>query len=176
MAGNSRRSRDAEKDLIDTLIDQWRRERPDLDAKALGVVGRILMIGRRLENRASATLKAFDLHYSDFDVLATLRRSGAPYELTPKELMQSVLITSGAMTALLDRLSSRNLITRGQSDHDGRVRTAILTDEGKALIDKAVGARFEEARDAIAGLSAERQRGLANDLREIAFWLDSNEK
>ncbi|MEO1487772.1 MAG: MarR family transcriptional regulator, partial [Bacteroidota bacterium] len=101
-----------EKDIIDTLISDWKTERPELDASAMSIVGRILSLGKILEKRASSALCDIGICYTDLDVLATLRRSGAPYALTPTELMQSVLITSGAMTALLDRLTKLELIYR----------------------------------------------------------------
>ena len=117
------------------------------------VVGRFIIIGRALEARTDAALKPFDLNYSDFDVLATLRRSGAPYELTPKQLMMSVVLTSGAMTALLNRLERRGLLERGNIANDGRVKTARLTVAGRELIDRAVDVRFADARSAIQLLS-----------------------
>ncbi|MEM6414240.1 MAG: MarR family transcriptional regulator [Pseudomonadota bacterium] len=162
------------KDLVDKLIDQWGEERPELDAKAMGVVGRILSLSHILEQRATACLKPYDLHYSDFDVLATLRRAGEPYSLTPKELMQSVLITSGAMTALLERLSKKELISRGVDKSDGRIRTAILTEKGKALVDEAVVKRFEEAKEAIGGLGDEEAQTLAKGLRHLNQTIDQS--
>ena len=79
-------------DIIDRLIIDWKKERPDLNTSAMGIVGRILKLGKILERRAGQALKESGLYYTDFDVLATLRRSGSPYQLTPKELMKSVII------------------------------------------------------------------------------------
>ncbi|MFP7722370.1 MarR family winged helix-turn-helix transcriptional regulator [Lysobacter sp. A3-1-A15] len=144
-------------DKVEDLLADWRRERPDLDVEAMAVVGRILSLGRRLEGRANVALKALGLHYTDLDVLATLRRGGKPYRLTPTELRASVLITSGAMTACLDRLEGNGLITRRDNPHDRRSTSAGLTAAGVRLIDKAIVARFEEATDAVTGLT-ERER------------------
>ena len=159
-------------DLVQSLIADWHRERPDLNPMPMAIVGRLLRLGSQLQNRVNARLKRHDLHYSDFDVLATLRRGGAPFEQTPKALMQSVLLTSGAMTALLDRLQGRGLISRGLSRCDGRVRTAKLTAAGKRLVDTAIADRFAEAGEVVNCLTPARQAQLAATLAEIEHWLD----
>jgi DNA-binding MarR family transcriptional regulator len=160
-----------EKDLVDRLISEWQRERPDLDPSPMSIVGRILSLGKTLERRANNALVGMDLIYTDLDVLATLRRSGKPYCLSPKELMKSVLITSGSMTALLNRLTRLNLITRTEDESDGRIKKASLTKKGIALIDKAIELRFNEASDAVKGLSAEDQKSLAALLRKLSIAL-----
>jgi DNA-binding MarR family transcriptional regulator len=146
-------------DRIDRLLSEWQLERPELDAAAMAVVGRLLSIGRKLEGRANAALKPLGLHYTDLDVLATLRRGGRPYRRTPTELRDSVLITSGAMTACLDRLERNGLIARVADPKDRRSSAAELTTAGRKLIDRAIAVRFEEAQQALTGLSdAERVR------------------
>ncbi len=156
-----------EKDIIDTLISDWETERPELDASAMGIVGRILSLGKNLEKSASASLCGIGICYSDLDVLATLRRSGAPYALTPTELMQSVLITSGAMTALLDRLTKLEFIYRVVDEKDKRVKRAILTSKGIDIIDKAIEIRFKEAQNAISPLSFLEQQHLSFLLKKL---------
>lgn len=154
-------------DKVEHLLADWRRERPDLDVEAMAVVGRILSLGRRLEARANGALRSLGLHYTDLDVLATLRRSGKPYRLTPTDLRESVLITSGAMTACLDRLEANGLITRRDNPDDRRSTSAGLTAAGIRLIDKAIVTRFEEAADAVAGLTARERRTLAGLLKKM---------
>ncbi|MEM1088623.1 MAG: MarR family transcriptional regulator, partial [Pseudomonadota bacterium] len=153
-------------DLIDRLVEDWRHERPDFDLSGMAVVGRIIHLASRLKVRAGGALKNYSLHYTEFDVLATLRRSGEPYQLTPTQLMESVLITSGAMTATLKRLEDRSLIERSDDPHDKRVRRVRLTKTGLALIDRAAPVRFEEASSAISGLNSE-QTTLLSDLLHI---------
>ena len=109
------------------MIADWRREDPSLRAGAMQVVGRILRLGRAYQDEVSALLRPHGLSYSDFDVIATLRRSGPPYALTPTQLQHSVLLTSGAMTACLKRLQQRGLIARAADDQDGRSFAAKLT-------------------------------------------------
>lgn len=136
------------------------------------IVGRLIMLGKALEKRANNELMPRGLIYTDLDVLATLRRSGEPYSLSPKELMASVLITSGSMTALLNRLTKMKLIKRSDDEHDRRIKRASLTKKGIALIDKAIEDRFEEAADAVKGLSAEEQKALTSLLRKFQKNLD----
>lgn len=155
------------KDIIDHLILEWKQERPDLDTSAMHIVGRVLKLGKILEKRANSSLNEYDIHYTDLDVLATLRRSGAPFELSPKELMHSVLITSGAMTALLDRLTKLNLIYRSSDQVDGRIKRAGLTKAGIKLIDKAIETRFQEANNSVKHLTEKEKEQLGVLLKKL---------
>lgn len=171
--GKKTESQAADTDRIDRLLAEWQAERPELDAAAMAVVGRLLSIGRQLEGRANAALKPLGLHYTDLDVLATLRRGGRPYRRTPTELRDSVLITSGAMTACLDRLESNGLIARVADPHDRRSSAAELTTEGRKLIDKAIAVRFEEAAEALSSLSDSERSRLAALLKKLGRNLES---
>ncbi len=133
----------------------------------MAVVGRLLSIGRLLAARANAALKPLGLHYTDLDVLATLRRGGKPYRRTPTELRDSVLITSGAMTACLDRLEGNGLIARVADPNDRRSSAAELTTKGRQRIDRAIGVRFEEAAGALAVLTEAERTRLAALLKKL---------
>jgi len=161
-----------EKDLIDSLISEWKEERPELGTSAMEVVGRILKLSKILEKRASKSLSIYNIHYTDLDVLATVRRSGKPYELTPSQLMKSVLITSGAMTALLFRLSKLELIYRAPDPKDGRIKLVGLTPKGIELIDKSIETRFEEASNSIKTLSKNEKTELSTLLKKLLKSLD----
>ena len=156
-------------DIVSHLLRDWRRERPDLDASAMAVVGRILHLANRLETRANTALKDVRISYTELDVLATLRRSGAPFQLTPTALRRSVLLTSGAMTACLNRLEKIGLLRRIADSADRRSLIAALTAKGKALIDEAIAARFAEAEDAVAGLNQKERAALAGLLQKLAM-------
>ncbi len=164
-----------DRDIIDHLIADWKNERPGLDASSMEVVGRVLLLGKKLEKRAGNALKENGIHYTDLDVLATLRRSGEPYVLTPTELYKSVLVTSGAMTALLDRLEKMKLIERFPSPKDGRVKLAGLTIKGIQVIDKAIELRFLEANDAVSLFSGQEKVQLAGLLKKMLKHIDSFE-
>lgn len=157
----------AEEDLVDQLLQDWRRERPDLNAAPMAIVGRILRMGRLLEAQADACLKDSGISYRELDLLATLRRTGKPYRLAPTELRKSVLLTSGAMTACLNRLEQRGLIVRVADETDGRSLLAMLSVKGLRLIDRAIALRFDQAKAATAGLSEGEQAKLARLLRKL---------
>lgn len=159
-------------DFTDRLIAQWRSQRPDLDPSGMAVAARVLRLARRLERRIEAVLEPFDLQLWSFDVLATLRRHGAPYSMPPKDLLKSVMLTSGAMTNRLDRLESAGLIVRSDDPGDRRGILVTLTDVGLTLIDKAIAARFEEAREVLQSLSKRDADGLVHGLRALSIALD----
>ena len=161
-----------DKDLIDALIADWNIERPDLDVDAMQIVGRVMKLGKIFENRASLALKENRIYYTDLDVLATLRRSGKPYQLTPKQLMESVVITSGAMTALLNRLTKLELIYRAADENDRRISLAGLTEKGKKIIDEAIKKRFDEAKNSIQVLNKKEQEDLSILLKKLLIELD----
>ncbi len=161
-----------EMDLLDELINDWKRERPDLDASAMNVVGRILFLGKKIEKQTSLALQEYGIYYTDLDVLATLRRAGKPYQLSPTQLRKSVLITSGAMTALLDRLEKMELLYRLPDPRDGRVSLAVLSDKGKNIIDKAIASRFKAAESNLLNLSKSERTQLAGLLKKIAVSIE----
>jgi DNA-binding MarR family transcriptional regulator len=156
-----------EDDLVDRLIIDWGKEWPDLDAQAMQVAGRVLILGKTLVKRASNSLKDSGISYTDLKVLDTLRRSGHPYELSPKSIMGSVLITSGALTTLLGRLTKIDLIYRSPDPQDGRIKKAGLTKKGILVIDDAIKIRFDEAKDAIKNLTKKEQKELALLLKKL---------
>ncbi len=156
-------------DLVDQLMFDWQRERPDLDCRSMAVIGRLIHLGALLRLRASEALADHDVSYTDLDILATLRRIGAPFCLTPTELMDRVLLTSGAMTAALNRLEKRSLIDRGIDSRDRRVKTVSLTGKGRQLVDSAIHTRFAEADAALSPLSTSEAKQLAALLRKLAY-------
>lgn len=160
-------SMDEHFDNIDILISEWKKERSELDTEAMNIVGRILKLGKVLEKRVGKVLQPSGIHYTDLDVLATIRRSGTPYELAPKQLMKSVLITSGAMTALLERLTKLELIYRAPDAKDGRIKLVGLTEKGKKIIDKAIVLRFNEAKTAVEVFNKTEHSTLADLLKKL---------
>jgi len=161
----------ADEDVVDQLLRDWGRERPDLDVSAMAVVGRLLHLGALLQARAGERLREHGIGYTEFDVLATLRRSGAPYRLSPTTLRKSVLLTSGAMTACLNRLEQRGLISRSPGDTDRRSLLASLTARGVKLIDDAVGPHFSAAARAVSGLDGDERAEFARMLRVFRLQL-----
>jgi DNA-binding MarR family transcriptional regulator len=160
------------RDAVDVITEQWTRERPELDRSPMAVIGRITRASALLQRELEHVFREQGLTGADFDVLATLRRSGAPYRLSPGELSRSTMVTTGGMTKRLDRLAARGLIRRESDPHDRRGLLASLTDEGRALIDRAVEDHLGNEERLLAGLSAETRTQLVELLRELLLSLD----
>ena len=154
-------------DHIDHILEQWKRQRPDLDASPMGIIGRISRLNRVHERAIAETFSTFDLGPDEFDVLATLRRSGPPYELNPKHLRESMMITSATMTHRLDKLERRGLIRRADDPADRRGIIVQLTEDGTRLVDKALEAHLATEAQLIAHLSQPDQTALARLLRSL---------
>ncbi|TGY89115.1 MarR family transcriptional regulator [Marinicauda algicola] len=149
-------------DVIDRLIAEWDEEAPELDTSGMAIAGRLIALGDRLRERATRVLGQFALSYREFDVLATLRRGGPPYARPAGELARAVVLSSGAMTACLDRMERRGLISRERSDQDRRTVIVRLTAEGRALALKAARAWFRSVNALFAEAEAD---GLGEPLR-----------
>src|SRR5436190_1970719 len=109
-----------QRDAVDRIVAQWARERPELDTGPMAVIGRLHRLGDLLEAELRTVFAEADLGNGDFDVLATLRRAGAPFRLSPGEISASAMVTSGAVTKRVDRLVSKGLVERSVSQDDGR--------------------------------------------------------
>src|SRR5690242_5828006 len=154
-------------DHVDFVLKQWAAERPDLDVSPMGVIGRLLRVTRRIDAELERTFSAHGLDRPAFDVLATLRRAGAPHRLTPAQLMRASMVTSGAITQRLDRLERRGLVTRSQSERDGRGVDVTLTEEGKRLIDAALPDHVANEQRLLAALTPAQRKSLGATLRRL---------
>jgi DNA-binding MarR family transcriptional regulator len=160
-----------ERDGVDLIVEQWTRERPDLDPSPIGVVGRVSRLARELEQRLEPVYREHGLEPGWHDVLATLRRSGAPYRLRPTDVAQSVMVTSSGMTKRLDRLEEAGLIARTPDPEDRRGTLISLTPAGIERIDRTMEDHLaNEARLLGALTDAERGR-LADLLRKLQLGL-----
>jgi len=159
------------RDEVDRLIAAWKRERPDLDLAPLSVLSRITRIARHLD---IARRDAFgDLENWGFDVLAALRRAGAPHQLSPGQLMQETMVTSGTMTNRLDRLEELQLITRETDPNDGRGSLVTLTKSGIRAVDAAMEDLLKNERKLLKNISAKERDQLADLLSTLVSELDS---
>lgn len=154
-------------DDVDRIVAQWARERPDLRTEAMAVFGRVYRLARLLGDRQEEVYGALGLSRGDFDVLATLRRAGVPFQLAPKELTRSLMLTSGGMTGRLDRLEARGLVRRSPDPADRRGLTITLTDPGRALVDRAVTAGVDAQRAVLDRLPAADRARLSDLLRDL---------
>jgi DNA-binding MarR family transcriptional regulator len=160
-----------ERDGVDTILEQWQRERPDLDSSPIGVIGRISRLARELEARLEPVYKAHGLEPGWHDVLATLRRTGPPYQLRPTEFADALMLTSSGTTKRLDRLEHAGLITRAPDPADRRGTLITLTPKGLELIDNVTEAHLDNERNLLAALSESEQRRLADLLRKLRLGL-----
>ncbi|MEV7971630.1 MarR family transcriptional regulator [Cellulomonas sp. NPDC089187] len=155
-------------DRVARIQQQWQRERPDLDVSPQGLIGRLHRLADLMRVELVALYRRYGLGEGEFDVLAALRRQGAPYELAPGALAQHTMVTTGAMTKRLDRLEEAGLVERRPSDDDGRGRVARLTEAGRALFDEAFTAHIRNEHRLVAALDPAQQAALA-DL--LTVWL-----
>lgn len=161
-------------DRATRAIEQWQRERPDLDVSPMGVIGRLNEASSLIaRDRLAPVFARFGLQSGEFDVLATLRRSGAPYALTPTELYEATMVTSGAMTARLDRLEKAGLIQRAPHPSDRRGVVVQLTEKGRELTDEALTAHVANEHEILAGLTREDREMLARLLEKLIGGLSS---
>ena len=144
------------------------RERADLDLAPVAVFSRISRLARHLDLARRQAFTEHGIESWEFDVLAALRRAGAPYELSPGRLLRETLVTSGTMTNRVDRLAARGLVERYPDPHDRRGVSSGSPREGKATVDGAFEALLEAERDLLADLPAGDQDGLAGLLRDPA--------
>jgi DNA-binding MarR family transcriptional regulator len=160
-----------ERDGVDEILDQWRRERPDLDPSPIGVVGRISRLAREIEQRLEPVYREHGLEAGWHDILATLRRSGPPYRLRPTELTGATMLTSSGTTKRLDKLEQAGLIARTPDPDDRRGTLISLTDEGRNVIDATTGAHWDNERRILGALGEDDQRRLADLLRKLQLGL-----
>ena len=131
-------------DIIDDIVRQWQRQRPDLDATPIAVFGRITRTYKLRQTQLRSLLSQYDLTPATFDVLANLRRSSDDAHKTAGDLAKSSLLSTGGTTFRLDRLEDRHLIERITSAHDRRITYVELTAEGRILIDTVMAAHLAQ--------------------------------
>lgn len=155
------------RDEVDDLIEAWERERSDLDLAPVAVFSRISRLARRLDLARRDAFTRHGIEPWEFDVLAALRRAGAPYELSPGRLLRETLVTSGTMTNRVDRLAARGCVERFPDPADRRGVLVRLTWEGKATVDAAFEALLDAEASLLADLSDRDRDRLASLLRTL---------
>jgi DNA-binding MarR family transcriptional regulator len=154
-----------EQDAVDRIIEQWTARRPDLDSSPIGIIGRISRLSRLVDRRLAQNFATFGLENWMYDVLATLRRNGEPYELTAGDLVRRTMVTTGAITNRIDRLAERGLVERIGAPDDRRKVIVRLTSDGLALVDEVAEAHMATEHEILARLSTRQRTQLANLLR-----------
>jgi DNA-binding MarR family transcriptional regulator len=159
-------------DEVDRIVDAWSRERPDLDFSPLQVLSRVGRLARHLERARRTAFAASDLELWEFDVLAALRRAGAPYQLSPKALLQQTLVSSGTMTNRIDRLVARGLVERHTDPNDGRGILVVMAPAGRERVDAAISTLLTAESELLDTLPKADQERLSSLLRKLSLDFD----
>lgn len=153
---------------VQQAVAQWRRELPELDVLPMEVVGSLVHAARLIvRTHLEPFFQSHGLQQGEFDVLATLRRAGAPYALSPTDLFEALMISSGGMTNRLDRLERAGLIARSRNPEDRRGTMVSLTERGLELMNRIIPLHVENQARAIAALSQKEQRQLRDLLSKL---------
>jgi DNA-binding MarR family transcriptional regulator len=160
-----------ERDHVEHVLEQWRREAPELDRSPFAVVGRISRLAQLLQAELEPIFAAHGVNGGGFDVLAALRREGAPYRLTPTELSRALIVTSGGMTKRLNALEARGLIRRQPDPKDGRSTAVSLTPEGKRLAEAILHDHAANEQRLLGDLDTGKRAELAELLERLAIAL-----
>lgn len=147
-------------DHVNTILEQWRRVRPELDVGPMGTVGRLSRLARDVEYKLDQNFARFSLDTVAFDLLAALRRQGDPYSLSPKALQFEMMISSGNTTYRLDQLEKRGLVVRLSDPNDRRGVRVHLTPAGLGLVDEVVRSHLQLEAAYLSALSDAQQRQL----------------
>ena len=157
-------------DTVDRVISQWETVRPDIDVSPIGVIGRISRLSRLIDRRLAENFGRHGIENWMYDVLATLRRTGEPYELAAGDLVRQTMVTTGAITHRIDRLEQRGLVERATAK-DRRKVLVRLTRQGLNLVDEVAVTHMQTEREILATLTPRQQEDLAKVLRKALLHL-----
>jgi DNA-binding MarR family transcriptional regulator len=163
-------------DRVGAGMKLWRREFPDIDCSGKGVVGRLLHLNELMLGEINRTLARHRLAYSEFAVLATLRVQGAPYRMSPKALLDSLILTSGGLSNILRRLERSDLIRRMPDEADGRGVIVELTEAGRRRVEPAMHDHAETELKLLAALAPSEQSTFARTLARMMAGATHDEK
>ncbi|GAB3650459.1 MarR family winged helix-turn-helix transcriptional regulator [Glycomyces tarimensis] len=157
----------AEPDAVDRIVEQWHREMPELELDPMAVFGRIHRISQKVGARLHGVYVAHGIGRGEFDVLASIRRSGAPFVLSPKQISATLMLSSGGLTGRLDKLESAGFIERLPDPDDRRGLKVRMTAEGKSAIETAVREGLEVQEELLSALDAGERRQFGALLRKL---------
>ncbi|WP_156762116.1 MarR family winged helix-turn-helix transcriptional regulator [Microbacterium karelineae] len=164
----------SEQDEVDRIVGAWSAERPDLDFSPMEVLSRVDRLSHHLDRARRDAFRRTDIEPWEWDVLSALRRAGAPYRLSPKQLLQQTLVSSGTMTNRIDRLRERGLVDRSADPDDRRGALVTLTAEGRTRVDAAITRLIDAESDLLGGMTSSDQKRLGSLLRHLLVSFDGN--
>lgn len=153
---------------LEEIKAQWAKQRPDLDTDPMELIWRINRLAFCLMDEMTATIARHDLTFPAFDVLATLLRSGPPHSLTPNQLLDTLMITSGTMTNRIDQLVKQGLVERSENPEDKRSCMITLTKKGLEVIDNAITDHVETQTRLVSVLSTQERTQLNELLKDYS--------
>lgn len=162
-----------EADEVDRIVTAWNAQRPDLDFSPLEVLSRMDRLSRHLDRARREVFHRSDIEPWEWDVLSALRRSGDPFQLSPKHLLRQTLVSSGTMTNRIDRLVGRGFVRREADPRDGRSILVILTDDGKVRADAAITRLVDAEAELLHALPRTDRDRLAGLLRKLSLSFDT---
>jgi DNA-binding MarR family transcriptional regulator len=155
-------------DRADIAVKQWARERPELPGLPMAIFGRLSEAAERaMHDHMNPLFAEAGLQPGEFDVLATLRRAGEPYLMSPTRLYEAAMISSGGMTNRLDRLERAGLVERRPDPTDRRGKLIALTKSGKRVIDETIGRHVANEACLLSALTKAEQKTLDGLLRKL---------
>jgi DNA-binding MarR family transcriptional regulator len=156
-----------EPDAVDEIALQWSRERPDMPVDSIGLVARILRIAKIVTDERRRTLSALGIDSATFDLVATLRRSGSPYRMSPTGLAEACLVSGGAITQRVARAEDAGLVRATRTDPGRRTLTVELTSHGHQVVERDIEALIGRERELVAHMPAVEREQLADLLRSL---------
>ena len=163
----------SEADEVDRIVGAWNTQRPDLDFSPLEVLSRMDRLSKHLDRARREVFRRSDIEAWEWDVLSALRRTGAPFQLSPKNLLQQTLVSSGTMTNRIDRLVGRRFVRREADQGDRRSILVTLTDDGRIRVDAAITRLVDVEADLLRALSRSDRDRMAALLRKLSLSFDS---
>lgn len=162
-----------ETDEVDRIVGAWNTQRPDLDFSPLEVLSRMDRLSKHLDRARRDVFRRSDIESWEWDVLSALRRAGDPFQLSPKQLLQQTLVSSGTMTNRIDRLVGRRFVRRHADPDDGRSVLVTLTDDGRVRVDAAITRLVDVEAELLRALSRADRERIAGLLRKLSLSYDS---
>jgi DNA-binding MarR family transcriptional regulator len=162
----------SETDEVDRIVGAWAQQRPDLDFSPMEVLSRVDRLSRHLDRARRDAFRRTDIEPWEWDVLSALRRAGHPYQLSPKQLLQQTLVSSGTMTNRIDRLVGRRFVRREADPDDGRSVLVTLTEDGRVRVDAAITRLMDAEAELLDRLSGSERERLATLLRRLSLGFD----
>ncbi|TGX54167.1 MarR family transcriptional regulator [Sphingomonas gei] len=165
----------AETDLVDQLITLWSAAMPEVDTRGLSVLGRARRVAQRARLAVEPVLAKQGLDEGGYDVLATLRAAPPPHRLRPTEIYRALAISSGGLTARLNKLEAARLVRRPAATDDKRSVFVELSPRGKQLVEQGFREEMAVQAQLIAGLADKEQWVLATLLKKLEATMAQSE-